>query len=103
MADEEDDDDADSVLNFVENDDEFGEIENDMIHSFDILNEARVAAANEQDINEQKQFEQAMANIDTAPPAPSGDYNLVNGMEELNNLTPEEMASMFDDSVSMHL
>ena len=44
-----------------------------------------------------------MLNIDTPASTPNGEYNLVNEMQWLNNLTPEEMKFMFNDNVGMNL
>ena len=46
-VDTEGDIDAESVLNSIKNDYEFGAMEKQMIQSSDILNESRVAPANE--------------------------------------------------------
>ena len=75
-------------------DSEFGELEDDIIDELNILNESIV--------KEQEQFNQAIANID-APAHDSFDANnVVNAIEELNNLTAAEMASMFNDTVSIN-
>ena len=92
----------DGAFSVSGSDSEFSELEDNIIEDFNVLNENRVRMAHEQDVKEQEQFNQAIANIDAAAPDSFDANNVGNGIEELNNLTAAEMASMFDDTVSIN-